>query len=402
MRRGLAFLLLLWASAAWAGLRVDGVAPVSLGALEATGQVSDPRASPDGRYLGFQLLGAGGDTLEVFLAPLDVRGFPPSLGAAEPVLPAPAPDPFRLGKAGRPVTEDLSWGPAKRGRPRVAVAATRLAVSRGASQVNFDVYLSEPGRRRFVTDSPENDAQPAFSPDGEYLAFASGRTGQGDLYLYHFFAEGSPLIQVTYEAGGSEMYPAWDPAGRRLAFTGHLGGEDHVFVVDDVRALAAEPDEAKRRTLARRLTRDLTPGWAVSCLAPSFSPDGRWVAFYAREGSGERADLYVVPVEGGEPRRLLEKGLPETRGGPRWSPRWDGLFAVIDDAGRMNPLVWLGLGAQDRPAEVSTGTQLNADPYPLEAGGGLVLLFTAQGGAEREQKRWRRIYAARLTREGAE
>jgi Tol biopolymer transport system component len=161
-----------------------------------------------------------------------------------------------------------------------------------------------------------------------------------------------------------------------------------------VRKLAEERDAGRRRSLARRLTRDLTPGWTSSCLAPSFSPDGKWVAFYARQGAAGGADLYLVPSAGGQPRRLLEDCLPELRRGPRWSPQGDGLFAVRESAERMNPLVWVPLSGAAR--ELATGTQLNGDPFPRRVGDTVYLLFTAQGGAEGSQKRWRKPYVARL------
>ncbi len=191
MRRALQVSLLvaaaLWpaagaAGAAAAGFGVSEVRPLLPAALETTGPVADPRVSPDGGHLGFELLGAGGDTLEVYVAPLELAGGRLAAGPPEPALPKPEADPFRLsGPGARPVSEHLSWGPPKRGKPRFAVAATRLAVSRGAANVNFDLFLTEPGRRRFLTDHPGNDAQPAFSPDGELLAFTSGRSGQGDV-----------------------------------------------------------------------------------------------------------------------------------------------------------------------------------------------------------------------------
>ncbi len=263
--------------------------------------------------------------------------------------------------------------------------------------MNFDLHLTEPGRLRFLTEHPETDAQPTFHPNGEYLAFSSGRTGQGDIYLYHFFAAAEPLVRVSFKAAGSELYPAWDASGERLAFVAHLGGEDHVHIVDDVAQVVAAAPGGRRQAVARRVTRDLTPGWRVSCLAPSFSPDGRWIAFYAREGQGDRADLYVVATDGGEPRRLLQGGLPETRGGPRWAPEGNGLFAVREDADHLNPLFWVPLAEGEAPVALDTGTELNADPWPMTGERGVtLLLFTAQGSGKTYEKRWRRIYQARL------
>ena len=112
------------------------------------------------------------------------------------------------------------------------------------------------------------------------------------------------------------------------------------------------------------------------------------------------ANRLIMVKADGWARRLLEKGLPETRGGPRWAPEGEGIFAVLDDAGRANPLLWVPLDPASPPQVLVTGTELNADPFPLQREGTL-LLFTAQGKGEEREKRWRRIFVARLIRGGA-
>lgn len=401
MRAFAAVLAVAWATGAGAGYRLAAVAPVAVSGLPAKGIVADPQWSPDGRAVSFELFGSEGDTLEVYLADvIDAAASPLRVGAAAPVVSrSGGADPFALqGRQKAAVSESLAWGPARAKGQRVALAATRQAMERGAPQVSFDIYLAEPGRKRFLTTHAENDDHPAFSPDGEALAFTSGSTGQGDIYVYQLYSERDPLSQVTFEGGGAELYPTWDPSGTRLAFIGHLGNADHLYVIDDVRKLAAEKDPGRRRSLARRVTRDLTPGWKASCLAPSFSPDGKTVAFLARTAAEGGADLYVVPTAGGTPRRVAKDLLPESRRGPRWAPGGDGFFAVAESAERMNPLVWIPL-AGGPPRELASGTQLNADPFPKRLGDAVYLLFTAQGSAEGNQKRWRRLFAGRLVPE---
>ncbi len=378
--RWLVAVFVLWAVRPAVAGSVEPVHPVDLGALDGRGQPADPRVSPDGTVLGFEFLGAGGETLEVYWLPLGREGAEP-----RPVVPVRSADPFRLRPDPvLPWGEGLRWAPPKRGRARAVVAATRRAAARGLGRNNFDLFLAEPGRRGFLTEHPANDAQPALSPDGSLVAFASGRTGQGDLYLYRFFAPGPAVVRLTREPAGSELYPAWSPDGSRLAYVAHLGGQDHVVVVDGV----AGDDPAFR---------DVTPGRRGSCLAPSFSPDGRWVAFYAREPGSRRADLFVVPVEGGRARSLLEGGLPETRGGPRWLPDAAGLVAVLDDAARRNPLVRVAVDGGDVEV-LASGTELNADPWVADLPAGWTLFWTAQGASGDVQKRWRRIYRGRLPR----
>lgn len=74
-------------------------------------------------------------------------------------------------------------------------------------------------------------------------------------------------------------------------------------------------------------------------MRPSFSPDGRWIAFEADEGGTDIRDLFVVPAAGGEPRRLTDHPLNDAN--ISWSPdsrriyfntgMWfDGAIASVD------------------------------------------------------------------------
>ena len=68
MRGWAAAAMALWAGVSHAGYRVEAVSAVSGGGIEGGGHVYDPQFSPDGTKFSFELLGDGGDTLEVHLA----------------------------------------------------------------------------------------------------------------------------------------------------------------------------------------------------------------------------------------------------------------------------------------------------------------------------------------------
>lgn len=55
-----------------------------------------------------------------------------------------------------------------------------------------------------------------------------------------------------------------------------------------------------------------------------WSPDGKRLAFTSRRGEDEAASLYVIPVDGGEPEKVLE--LPYSVAGPRWLPDGSGII----------------------------------------------------------------------------
>ena len=380
-----------------AAYRIGAVHSLPLHGLDLTGHVADPRTAPGNPYISFEFYDAEQDRVEVYLGRLEGDGdMPDRVSSIRSVSGRAAADPFRLDTGFRPQSEGARFGPPKRHRPRLVAAVTHRTAFRGAARINLDVLLVEPGRRRFLTVHPENDAQPDFAPDGRAVVFTSGRTGQGDLYAVRLGATSAEPVRLTFDAGGSELYPTWSPDGRRVAYVGHAGSTDHVYLLSDVPRILADASEVSRRSRVRASTRDLTPGWKQTCLAPSFSPDGRWIAFFSRTSEGEPADLYVVPVEGGTPRLCYSGALPPTRGGPRWSPRSDGWIVVKDDADRMNPLVWVPLDPSGKPRNLLTHTQLNADPWMAEWKGRVILLFTAQGSSGSAQKRWRALYVALL------
>ncbi|MFZ8808005.1 MAG: S41 family peptidase, partial [Pyrobaculum sp.] len=95
-------------------------------------------------------------------------------------------------------------------------------------------------------------------------------------------------------------------------------GDDIIFVTED--------DLWKfSRGVGVRLTSDF--GVVVR---PKFSPDGRWIAFtrLQQTDQGTAADVYVIPAEGGEPRRITYFGTPYTRV-VGWTP--DGRVLVYSD-----------------------------------------------------------------------
>jgi dipeptidyl aminopeptidase/acylaminoacyl peptidase len=65
---------------------------------------------------------------------------------------------------------------------------------------------------------------------------------------------------------------------------------------------------------------------AATDRSPVWSPDGRAVAFISKRGDDESPSLYVMPVDGGEPEKVLE--LPYAVGQPRWTPDGHGILVA--------------------------------------------------------------------------
>ena len=79
-----------------------------------------------------------------------------------------------------------------------------------------------------LTNNPSSDGGPAWSPDGETIAFTSNRTGTKQIYVMN--ADGTGQTQLT--SGSFANAPAWSPDGSKIAFSissGPAGREPHKF-----------------------------------------------------------------------------------------------------------------------------------------------------------------------------
>jgi Tol biopolymer transport system component len=181
------------------------------------------------------------------------------------------------------------------------IAYHRLAAATGRS----DIWLMNgdgTNQRNLTADLPSDLArgEPAWSPDGEWIAFSSSRgtTGPGRGSIWIMRADGSAKRQLTLNPGnGFDLSPSWSPDGQRIAF--QRGGISIVSVATG------------------EVTNLGLPGQPVQ---PSWSPDGRHIAFAwipAEPGSGIW-QLYTVRPDGSGMR--LRTTDPAWGGGA--SPSW--------------------------------------------------------------------------------
>jgi hypothetical protein len=166
---------------------------------------------------------------------------------------------------------------------------------------NFDIWVMNGDGSNPVdlTHSPAQDRWPAWSPDGEWIAFASVRDSPyWELYIMR--ADGSGVRRVTWWEDASDVAPAWSPDGKWLAFASRRDGNWEIYVVDrDGRNLV-------------RLTVD-----PADDTNPTWSPDGTRIAFEStRTGY---SDLFVMPAAGGEAANLTNTPFSSDHG-PTWSP----------------------------------------------------------------------------------
>jgi len=197
-----------------------------------------------------------------------------------------------------------------------------------------DIWAIPVGSRSPVrlTNSPEDDRDPAWSPDGRRLAYASRQDGNWELYVYDLI-EGT-TSRMTYDLS-FQGAPQWSPDGNWLVYESYQGNNLDIYVmrVDGTQ----EP---------LRLTDDAAPDFA-----PAWSPDGRSIAFVSwRDGN---QDIYLFSLD--DPREDAIANVTKTpfrhEDFPSWSPDGSLLAFSAVDEGIEKVFVKRALDA-DSPAQV--------------------------------------------------
>jgi len=223
--------------------------------------------------------------------------------------------------ADRPPRQLLSWG---RGLA-TAVFLMMLAI---ALLLAWKIYRSSrsnatglPVAIRQITSWPGLDCNPAFSPNGQLIAYSSDHTGSFEIFAKSL-APGGREVQLTND-GQQNFDPAWSPDGGRIAY--YSMKRHGIFVIP---ALGGVP-------------RQLTEFGSH----PVWSPDGQWLALQ----SVSSPDLEAVPVgsstiwiissQGGTPKQLTRTDAPPgSHHAPSWSP--DGKRIAFLNWDTVSPQVW--------------------------------------------------------------
>ena len=183
-----------------------------------------------------------------------------------------------------------------------------FSIREGPSEAG-DIWVHHAGGPSLVrvTSDPALDAKPVWTPDGRRITFASDRGDPTSIpNLYWQFADGSGRAQRLTTSSNEQQPGSWHPSGRFLAFE-----ELHADTMRDVMILPMEGDDASgwKPGTPTAFVRGPQMDWE-----PRFSPDGRWLA-YASTVSGQR-EVYVQPFPGPGPAVQVSSGGGEL---PTWS-----------------------------------------------------------------------------------
>ncbi len=254
-----------------------------------------------------------------------------------------------------------------------------------------DIWAVPVGSRTPIrlTNNPEDDRDPAWSPDGRHLAYASRQDGNWELYIddtatgdstrltYDLSFQGAPtwssdgkwLAYESYQGNNLDVYimridgseppirlpgnsdspdysPSWSSDGRRIAFVSLRDGNQdiYIFSLDDqsVVNLTRTPDRQEDH--------------------PVWSPDSSWIAYSALDQGQEKT--FVIAGDDSSAAQVINVGRT-----PAWSPDGTSIVAVVDslDGSQLivNPFSGVGVGTAIIPVPLgSTAPTWTGVPLP--------------------------------------
>ncbi len=176
--------------------------------------------------------------------------------------------------------------------PTVAAATGAVVLENRSFDLGvWQVDLEDPAIPRYASapliDSTREDTQASYSPDGQRIAFVSGRSGNLEVWTVH--RDGSDPVQVTALEAALIGNPRWSPDGGRIAFYTPDAEHAAVFVAD----------------IATGSVSRLSTGGANDRVS-SWSRDGRWLYVGSDRTGGWQ--VWKLATDGGDAVQVTSDG----------------------------------------------------------------------------------------------
>ena len=255
---------------------------------------------------------------------------------------------YTLKEGSQPVRLNLSMvaddGSDKLQRQVLRSGATEFAVSPSGKEIAFvvhgDVYVTSTDytTTKRITDTPEQERNVNFSPDGRSLVYASERGGLWQIYQTSIVNKDEK--QFTYATQLKEeqlvksslvdMQPAYSPDGKSVAY------------IEDRGALKAV--DVKTKAVRQLMDGKFQYSYSDGDLWFQWSPDSKWLlSNYIGHGGWNNSDIALVPADGSQKiTNLTNSGYNDNNG--RWVLGGKAMLFMSDRAGYRSHGSW---GAED-------------------------------------------------------
>jgi dipeptidyl aminopeptidase/acylaminoacyl peptidase len=199
--------------------------------------------------------------------------------------------------------------------PRWSPQGRWILFQSGRRGVNSLLVVSADGSTTsFLTSAKEETEDGRWSPNGDEIVYVTREKEyfSGRLNLLRFDANagqpvGDPVVLYTApvdRGGGWALRGAvWSPDGKALATVLQNTGWNHIYL------LSTKGGEPKQ----------ITDG-AFEDENPTFSPDGKSIAFISNRGLLEATNLWIIPANGGEAQQVAKFDTPGITSEPQWAP----------------------------------------------------------------------------------
>ncbi len=205
-----------------------------------------------------------------------------------------------------------------------------------------------------VTHLKSITLSPSWSSDGKYLAYTSFVRGKPDIYIENLKEKRG--IAVAFK--GINITPDWVPGKFAFAACLSFSKDQEIYLL----------------TGKGKIIKRLTNNWGID-VSPSFSPDGKKMAFVSRRGGTPQ--IYIKDLSTGNVTRLTFQGDYNTS--PAWSPSGDKIAYVGSVKGVIN-IYSIGIDGSEL-VQLTSDTGDNEDPAWSPDGSLIVFSSTREGVA---------------------
>ncbi len=171
------------------------------------------------------------------------------------------------------------------------------------------VHNVSTGKRRLIANFKGSNSAPAWSPDGKALAVTLSRDGGSQLFVLNALG-GDPRRLI--QSGSIDTEPVFSPNGQTIYFVSDRGGSPQIYKV------SVSGQGVERVTF--------TGAYNIS---PAISPDGRWLAYISRIGGAFK--LQLMDIASGDVKGITDTGADES---PSFAPNSKLVVYATNQQGR--------------------------------------------------------------------